>query len=156
MDVAIEFHGFWNLPSAIKIAAPLKIYEPMWLEEILPQDNLGGLRRIGTRDRPAPVPQRAADDTLGISRAFRESRSSNHHAGCLLARRDFGGQEDCQHGGNSLAPDCAAQLWWPYPAFCFCACGRQRDQPLHCGNGAATVSRGVRWVDNYHACAKVG
>jgi galactonate dehydratase len=46
MDVAIEFHGFWNLPSAIKIAAPLKIYEPMWLEEILPQDNLAAYAEL--------------------------------------------------------------------------------------------------------------
>jgi L-alanine-DL-glutamate epimerase-like enolase superfamily enzyme len=40
IEVAIEFHGFWNLPSAIKIAAALEPYKPMWLEEILPQDNL--------------------------------------------------------------------------------------------------------------------
>ncbi|MGC1299375.1 MAG: mandelate racemase/muconate lactonizing enzyme family protein [Alloacidobacterium sp.] len=41
IDVAVEFHGFWNLPCAIKIAAALKAYQPMWLEEMLPQDNLG-------------------------------------------------------------------------------------------------------------------
>ena len=46
MDIAIEFHGFWNLPSAIKIAAPLKIYQPMWLEEILPQDNLAAYAEL--------------------------------------------------------------------------------------------------------------
>ena len=40
IDVAIEFHGFWNLPAAIKIAAALEDYKPMWLEEMLPQDNL--------------------------------------------------------------------------------------------------------------------
>ncbi len=39
IDIAMEFHGFWNLPSAIKIAAALKPYQPMWLEEMLPQDN---------------------------------------------------------------------------------------------------------------------
>jgi galactonate dehydratase len=40
MEVAIEFHGFWNLPCAKKIAAALETYKPMWLEEMLPQDNL--------------------------------------------------------------------------------------------------------------------
>jgi galactonate dehydratase len=40
IEVAIEFHGFWNLPSAIKIARALEPYKPMWLEEMLPQDNL--------------------------------------------------------------------------------------------------------------------
>src|ERR1700722_1031935 len=37
---AIEFYGFWNLPSAKKIAPALEPYKPMWLEEMLPQDNL--------------------------------------------------------------------------------------------------------------------
>jgi L-alanine-DL-glutamate epimerase-like enolase superfamily enzyme len=40
MDVAMEFHGFWNLPCAIQIAQACEEYEPMWLEEMLPQDNI--------------------------------------------------------------------------------------------------------------------
>lgn len=40
MDVAMEFHGFWNLHSAIQIAQACEEYSPMWLEEVLPQDNL--------------------------------------------------------------------------------------------------------------------
>jgi galactonate dehydratase len=40
IDIAVEFHGFWNLPSAIKIAQALEPYQPMWLEEMLAQDNL--------------------------------------------------------------------------------------------------------------------
>jgi L-alanine-DL-glutamate epimerase-like enolase superfamily enzyme len=46
IDVAIEFHGFWNLPSAIKIAAALEPYKPMWLEEMLPQDNLAAYAEL--------------------------------------------------------------------------------------------------------------
>lgn len=46
IDVAIEFHGFWNLPSAIKIAAALENYKPMWLEEMLPQDNLAAYAEL--------------------------------------------------------------------------------------------------------------
>ncbi len=46
IDVAVEFHGFWNLPCAIKIAAALKAYQPMWLEEMLPQDNLGSYAEL--------------------------------------------------------------------------------------------------------------
>src|ERR1700681_4367069 len=46
IEVAIEFHGFWNLPCAIKIAAALKIYQPMWLEEMLPQDNLAAYAEL--------------------------------------------------------------------------------------------------------------
>src|SRR5580698_9198967 len=46
MEVAIEFHGFWNLPSAIKIAAALEQFKPMWLEEMLPQDNLAAYAEL--------------------------------------------------------------------------------------------------------------
>jgi L-alanine-DL-glutamate epimerase-like enolase superfamily enzyme len=46
IDVAIEFHGFWNLPSAKKIAAALENYKPMWLEEMLPQDNLAAYAEL--------------------------------------------------------------------------------------------------------------
>jgi L-alanine-DL-glutamate epimerase-like enolase superfamily enzyme len=40
MEVAMEFHGFWDLPCAIQIAKALEPYRPMWLEEMLPQDNI--------------------------------------------------------------------------------------------------------------------
>jgi L-alanine-DL-glutamate epimerase-like enolase superfamily enzyme len=40
MEVAMEFHGYWNLHCAIQIAQRCEEYEPMWLEEMLPQDNL--------------------------------------------------------------------------------------------------------------------
>jgi galactonate dehydratase len=40
MEIAMEFHGLWNLPCAIKIARELEPYHVMWLEEILGQDNL--------------------------------------------------------------------------------------------------------------------
>jgi L-alanine-DL-glutamate epimerase-like enolase superfamily enzyme len=46
IDVAVEFHGFWNLPSAIRIAAALEPYKPMWLEEMLPQDNLAAYAEL--------------------------------------------------------------------------------------------------------------
>jgi L-alanine-DL-glutamate epimerase-like enolase superfamily enzyme len=40
IEVAMEYHGYWNLPSAIAIARACEPYRPMWLEEMLPQDNL--------------------------------------------------------------------------------------------------------------------
>jgi galactonate dehydratase len=46
IEVAIEFHGFWNLPCAKKIAAALETYKPMWLEEMLPQDNLAAYAEL--------------------------------------------------------------------------------------------------------------
>ncbi|MBI2194050.1 MAG: mandelate racemase/muconate lactonizing enzyme family protein [Planctomycetes bacterium] len=40
MDIAMEFHGLWNVPCAIRIAQSLEPYHILWLEEMLPQDNL--------------------------------------------------------------------------------------------------------------------
>jgi L-alanine-DL-glutamate epimerase-like enolase superfamily enzyme len=48
MDIALEFHGYWNLPSAIQIAQAVKPYSPMWLEEVVPQDNLAAYRELAT------------------------------------------------------------------------------------------------------------
>lgn len=46
MAIAIELHGYWNLPSAIAIARALEPFRPMWLEEALPQDNLDAYARL--------------------------------------------------------------------------------------------------------------
>lgn len=46
MDVALEFHGYWNLPSAIRIAQALEPYGILWLEEMMPQDNLSAYRSL--------------------------------------------------------------------------------------------------------------
>jgi galactonate dehydratase len=49
--VAMEFHGFWNLPCAIQIAQALEPYAPMWLEEMLPQDNLASYAELARATR---------------------------------------------------------------------------------------------------------
>lgn len=46
MELAMEFHGYWNLPSAVKIAKALEPYNILWLEEMLPQDNLEAYKRL--------------------------------------------------------------------------------------------------------------
>ena len=51
VDVAMEFHGFWNLPSAVRIARELENFEPMWLEEMLPQDNLAAYAELAKSTR---------------------------------------------------------------------------------------------------------
>jgi galactonate dehydratase len=48
MEVAMEFHGFWNLPSSIRIAQELEELRPMWLEEMLPQDNLAAYDELAS------------------------------------------------------------------------------------------------------------
>ncbi|MBI4891424.1 MAG: mandelate racemase/muconate lactonizing enzyme family protein [Acidobacteria bacterium] len=51
MDVAMEFHGYWSLPCAMEIARALEPLEPMWLEEMLPQDNLAAYAQLASSTR---------------------------------------------------------------------------------------------------------
>lgn len=51
IDVAMEFHGYWKLAPAIRIAQALEELEPMWLEEMLPQDNPAAYRELATATR---------------------------------------------------------------------------------------------------------
>jgi len=46
MEVAMEFHGYWNLHCAIQIAQECEQYSPMWLEEMLPQDNMAAYAEL--------------------------------------------------------------------------------------------------------------
>lgn len=59
MRVAMEFHGYWNLPSAIRIARACEEFEPMWLEEMLPQDNLAAYAELAASTRcPLTISER--------------------------------------------------------------------------------------------------
>ena len=51
MAVAMEFHGLWNLSCSIRIAEALEPLAPMWLEEMLPQDNLAAYRELASNTR---------------------------------------------------------------------------------------------------------
>lgn len=48
MQVAMEFHGYWNLRCAIDIARACEEYRPLWLEEMLPQDNMEAYRELAS------------------------------------------------------------------------------------------------------------
>lgn len=39
MEIAIEGHGLWNLPSAVRIARRLEEFDPLWIEDLTWADN---------------------------------------------------------------------------------------------------------------------
>ncbi len=43
MDVALEMHSIWNLPTAIQIARKVAPYNPMWFEDPVRMDNIDAL-----------------------------------------------------------------------------------------------------------------
>src|SRR5262249_15843397 len=43
MDIHVEFHSLWNLPTAIKIAEALQQFDPFWYDDPIKMDNLDAL-----------------------------------------------------------------------------------------------------------------
>jgi len=68
MDVALEMHSVWNLPSAIRIAKAVEPYDPMWFEDPIRMDNLDALAAFKASTH---VPT-TASETLATRYAFRE------------------------------------------------------------------------------------
>jgi galactonate dehydratase len=46
IEIAIEGHARWDLPSAIRIAKALEPFDIMWLEELMPPDNVESYVRL--------------------------------------------------------------------------------------------------------------
>ncbi len=46
VDLLIEGHGRFNIPTSIKIAKELEQFKPMWFEEPVPPDNLDALKEV--------------------------------------------------------------------------------------------------------------
>jgi galactonate dehydratase len=68
MEIMVELHSLWNLPSAIKIAKALETFEPAWFEDPIKMDDLDSLRRFSAA---TDVPT-AASETLGTRWSFRD------------------------------------------------------------------------------------
>ncbi|MBW8836267.1 MAG: mandelate racemase/muconate lactonizing enzyme family protein, partial [Burkholderia sp.] len=68
MDVMVEFHSLWNLPTAIRIARALEEFDTFWHEDPIKMDSLADLRTYAEASR-APV---CASETLAFRSSFRE------------------------------------------------------------------------------------
>lgn len=51
MEIMIEGHGYWTLPAAVRIAAALEPYRPMWLEDMIKPDSPATLARLRDETR---------------------------------------------------------------------------------------------------------
>jgi galactonate dehydratase len=68
MDVMVEFHSLWDLPTARRITRALEAFEPYWFEDPLKADDLDALAALARSTR-VPV---TASETLSGRAAFRE------------------------------------------------------------------------------------
>ncbi|NMA08384.1 MAG: galactonate dehydratase [Clostridiales bacterium] len=68
VDLLIEGHGRFDVPTGIRIARELEPFRPYWFEEPTPPDNLEALRAVREKS-PVPI---AAGERLYTLRDFRE------------------------------------------------------------------------------------
>ena len=89
VDLLIEGHGRFDVPTGIRIAKELEQFRPMWFEEPVPPDNLEALKAV--RDK-SPVPI-SAGERLYTLKAFKdlfEMRAADYiqpdisHAGGIM------------------------------------------------------------------------
>ena len=68
MEIAVELHSRWNLPSAIRIAEALEEIKPLWYEDPIQMDNPEALAQFARSTR---VPT-TASETMTSRAAFRQ------------------------------------------------------------------------------------
>lgn len=68
MDIMVEFHSLWNLPTAKKIARALEEFEPFWYEDPIKADNIDALADYAA----ATFVPTTVSETLATRWSFRE------------------------------------------------------------------------------------
>ncbi|MDQ2683003.1 MAG: mandelate racemase/muconate lactonizing enzyme family protein [Chloroflexota bacterium] len=68
IDIMVELHGLWNLPTAKRIFEALEPYDPYWFEDPLRPDNIDALAELARSTR-VPI---AVSETLSTRNSFRE------------------------------------------------------------------------------------
>ena len=120
VDLLIEGHGRFNIPTAVKIAKELEPFRPMWFEEPVPPDNLDALREV--KDR-SPVSVSAGERlyTRWDYRNIFDKMAADYiqpdvsHAGGIGELKKISAEAECRYIGfaphNPSGPvACAATL----------------------------------------------
>jgi len=76
LAIAVEGHARWDFPSAVKIARALEPFDLMWLEEIMPPDNVEAYVELKSRAR-TPICQSERLFTRFGFRPFIERRATD-------------------------------------------------------------------------------
>lgn len=68
MDIKVELHGLWNLPSAMRILHALEPFRPTWVEDPIRPDDVEALRRLRA-STSIPI---AVGETIGGLHEYRD------------------------------------------------------------------------------------
>jgi galactonate dehydratase len=80
MDIHVEFHSMWNLPTAIRIAGALEQFDPFWYEDPVKMNNLDALAEYAHRTNVWVT----ASETLGTRWGFRDLFQKQAVSVCML------------------------------------------------------------------------
>lgn len=80
IDVMLEMHSNWNLPSAVRIAKAVEPYQPFWFEDPVPMDNIAALVEF-RRSTDVAV---TASETVATRWAFREMFEAQAMTICMF------------------------------------------------------------------------
>jgi L-alanine-DL-glutamate epimerase-like enolase superfamily enzyme len=92
IDIMVEFHSLWDLPTARRICDALEEYEPFWFEDPLKADNLDALALLAGSTR---VPLTLSETISGRWR-FRELLESGAAGVVMLDLSWVGGLTEAQ------------------------------------------------------------
>ena len=94
MEIMVEFHSLWNLPTAKRIARALEPYEPTWYEDPIRMNVAPGARRVRALDRRPGLRQRDARLALPLQGDAGARRDRRRHGRPVLDRRPHGRAQD--------------------------------------------------------------
>ena len=102
VDLLIEGHGRFNVPTAVKIAKELEQFKPMFFEEPVPPDNLEALKEVKGR---SPVAISAGERlyTRWDYRQFFDLMPADYiqpdvsHAGGILEVKKIAAEAECRY-----------------------------------------------------------
>jgi galactonate dehydratase len=92
MDIMVEFHSLWNLPTAIRIAQALEPFDTFWHEDPIRMDSLASLKAYAAKSR-APV---CGSETLGLRAGFRDLLDTGALGICMLDLSWCGGVSEAK------------------------------------------------------------
>jgi hypothetical protein len=103
MDIMVELHTLWNLPTAKRIMAALEEFDPFWFEDPIRMNNADALAELASlppRDHRQRDPGHARFSIAFISRR----RDRHRDARPQLDRAAFRGPRGREPGGGQHLP----------------------------------------------------
>ena len=109
VDIAIDFHGAVEPPTASLLIKALEPYQPWFYEEIVQPLNVDMMAELAKKTHIPLATGERIFTKWGFREILEKHAAMIPAAGCLLCRRNHGTAPHRGHGGGLLSADRAAQ-----------------------------------------------